>query len=55
MAADQIAALDGGQVVEVGRHADLLASGGRYASFWAERDRARGWRLPSTGATNPAN
>jgi ATP-binding cassette subfamily B protein len=31
--ADQIVVLDGGRVVEVGTHADLLARGGRYASL----------------------
>ena len=43
--ADQIAVLDGGRIVECGRHAELLAAGGRYAAFWHERARARGWRL----------
>ncbi|HSP59026.1 MAG TPA: ATP-binding cassette domain-containing protein, partial [Halomonas sp.] len=32
--ADQIAVLHGGRVVEQGRHAQLLASGGRYAAQW---------------------
>ncbi|SNQ49588.1 ABC transporter [Frankia canadensis] len=43
--ADQIAVLDGGRVLECGPHADLLARDGRYAAFWRERERARGWRL----------
>ncbi|HWN32752.1 MAG TPA: ABC transporter ATP-binding protein [Pseudonocardia sp.] len=43
--ADRIAVLDGGRVVEHGGHAELLAAGGRYARLWAERERARGWRL----------
>nr|WP_269327299.1 ABC transporter ATP-binding protein [Kineosporia mesophila] len=43
--ADQIAVLDGGRVVEVGPHHDLLARGGRYAAFWRERENAQGWRL----------
>ncbi len=45
--ADQIAVLDGGRVVECGRHDELLARDGRYAAFWRERERerGRGWRL----------
>ena len=35
--ADQIVVLDEGMVVERGRHAELLAAGGRYAELWAVR------------------
>lgn len=50
--ADQILVLDDeGHIAERGTHADLLALGGRYAGFWAERNRAKGWRLKAT-ATN---
>ena len=34
MTADRIVVLDGGRVVETGRHAELLDSGGRYAAMW---------------------
>lgn len=34
-AADRIAVLDVGEVVEQGTHAKLLAAGGRYARLWA--------------------
>ncbi|TDD25710.1 ABC transporter ATP-binding protein [Nonomuraea diastatica] len=44
-AADQIVMLEGGAVVERGTHQELLDLDGRYAAFWTERTRARGWRL----------
>ncbi len=37
--ADQIVVLEGGRVVEVGRHAELLARPGRYAELWELQDR----------------
>ncbi|MCD7438230.1 ABC transporter ATP-binding protein/permease [Streptomyces lincolnensis] len=43
--ADLIAFLEGGRIVEQGTHEELMALAGRYAAFWAERERASGWRL----------
>ncbi|WP_434739401.1 ABC transporter ATP-binding protein [Micromonospora sp. SH-82] len=40
-AADQIVVLDGGRVVEGGRHEDLLAADGRYARMWQAQERVR--------------
>ncbi len=37
LAADQILVLDGGRIVERGRHAELLARGGLYASLYEEQ------------------
>ncbi|WP_338891336.1 ABC transporter ATP-binding protein [Rhodococcus sovatensis] len=48
--ADQILFLDGGRIVEHGTHDELLALGSRYAGFWNERARSRGWRLDSAPA-----
>lgn len=44
-AADQILALEDGQVVERGEHADLLKQDGLYARLWSHRAKAAGWRL----------
>jgi ATP-binding cassette subfamily B protein len=49
--ADHIAVLDRGRVVEQGTHADLLTAAGRYASLWAEQERARGWRITEAATT----
>src|SRR5262249_53129911 len=38
--ADQILVLDDGRVVERGRHRELLARGGVYASMWARQQEA---------------
>ncbi|MCP5153243.1 MAG: ABC transporter ATP-binding protein/permease [Ectothiorhodospiraceae bacterium] len=38
--ADQILVLDAGQVVERGRHRELLAHGGRYAALWQRQQRS---------------
>lgn len=44
-AADQILALDGGRIVERGRHEDLLGQRGLYSRLWAHRAKAAGWRI----------
>ncbi|OCC10594.1 ABC transporter ATP-binding protein [Streptomyces sp. PTY087I2] len=49
-AADQILLLDDGRIVEHGTHDDLMAREGRYAFFWAQRSRARRWRLAARPA-----
>ena len=57
-AADQILVLDGGRIVERGRHADLLRAGGLYAELFETQFRAAaaadqsvrsGWKPRATG------
>jgi ATP-binding cassette subfamily B protein len=43
--ADQILVLTDGRIAERGRHAELLAAGGRYARMWEAQTRARHWRV----------
>ena len=38
--ADEILVLDGGVVVERGRHSELLERGGAYAVMWARQQKA---------------
>lgn len=38
--ADEILVLDGGRVIERGRHAELLAAGGAYAALWTRQQDA---------------
>jgi ATP-binding cassette subfamily B protein len=45
-AADNIVVLsDGGAVDDTGTHDQLMARGGRYADFWAQRTSASGWTV----------
>ena len=50
MAADRIAVLDRGTVVEVGSHRELLARGGLYASMWSAYERSGAERQALAGA-----
>jgi len=38
--ADEIIGLDGGVIIERGRHDDLLAQGGAYATLWQRQQAA---------------
>ena len=44
--ADQILVLDGGRLVERGTHAELVASGGRFATMWADYQANHARSLP---------
>ncbi len=43
--ADQILVLEDGCLVEQGRHADLIAAGGRYRTMWDAQQRAKDWHV----------
>lgn len=45
MSADQIAVLDRGQLVECGKHDELLAKNGVYARLWLRHQQAQNWEL----------
>ncbi len=45
--ADQIAVIDGGRVVERGRHEELLAAHGTYARMWERYTQALSWDIGS--------
>jgi ATP-binding cassette subfamily B protein len=43
--ADQIVVVDKGQIVETGRHDDLLDKQGVYHQLWTKRMTARSWKM----------
>ena len=43
--ADQILMVDRGQIVQRGTHEELMAQGGLYRRFVAERSQAAGWKV----------
>jgi ATP-binding cassette subfamily B protein IrtB len=43
--------LDSGRIAECGPHDELLRLGGRYATFHALRENARGRRIPAARNT----
>jgi len=54
VAADQILVLEEGRLIERGRHADLLAAGGRYRAMWDAQQAVKTWRLQSESSVAPA-
>jgi ATP-binding cassette subfamily B protein len=43
--ADQILVINRGQIVEQGKHEDLTTNNNLYSRFWAERQKARTWKI----------
>ena len=43
--ADKIVVIDEGQIVEEGKHEDLLIAEGLYKSLWDEQQRLKGWKF----------
>ena len=44
-AADQILVVDDGQIIEKGRHEELVDCGGKYAGFVKIRQEAENWQI----------
>jgi ATP-binding cassette subfamily B protein len=52
--ADRILVVDGGRIVEQGRHAELLATRGKYAEMWKSYERAVSWTMGQSVAETVA-
>ncbi len=52
--ADQILVIEDGHVAQSGRHAELLATGGRYRAMWEAQARVKDWHLSATASPAPA-
>ena len=50
-AADRILVIDGGRLVQQGRHDELLAQEGRYRAMWAAQQRAKAWHVRLAAST----
>jgi len=43
--ADQIIVIDGGKIVQQGKHAELMSQEGIYRTFVTDRQKAASWKL----------
>lgn len=53
--ADRILVLEDGRLVQQGRHAELLAAGGRYRAMWEAQQQAKDWHVGLAGAVNDSD
>lgn len=48
-AADRILVIDGGRLVQQGRHDELIAQEGRYRAMWSAQQRVKAWHVRHAG------
>ena len=53
--ADQILVLEDGRLIEQGRHAELVHTGGRYQAMWDAQQRAKDWHVGLAEAPESSN